>query len=373
MKKRRIISLLCATVILAAGCSFEPMLWLRTAVNAAFIMQAKININLMWQINWETKWTFRWNAAVNGPLGYTEPEGMRVHVYNIDADGEHKYHSEINFYGTTADIPVFYGTYDLLFHNNDSEVLLFRTAEGSDEIESYTRVFSRGLRESAPVLTPTQKEAVRSDVKGPEEEPVALMPDGLFSLFDEKHVITDNLSEYDFIDGKYVIRIEGELIPRTFIYLIQVHLLNNGDRVVGSPSGAALTGVAESVNLCTGMTSSETVSVPMDMLFDAENDMFGAKMFTYGIPGCNPYDDASVAASVSNHFLVINVMYGNGTYKNIRVDVTDQIRALPLGGVVTLDVDVNDFPPDGGTPGGGGFDPLIDDWHEETGGTTIIE
>lgn len=371
MKKRSIISVLVATVILAAGCTFEPQLWLRTVVNAVIAMQAKININILWQVNWEAKWTYRWDVSVNGPLGYVEPEGMRVHVYHIDASGEHKNHSEINFYGNTADIPVFYGTYDLLFHNNDSDVLLFRSAEGSDEIESYTRIFSRGLRESAPVLTPSQKEAVRSEVKAPDEEPVALMPDGLFALYDRKHVITDNLTEYDYVDGKYVIRIEGELNPRTYIYLIQVHLLNNGDRVIGSPSGAAVTGMAEGVNLCTGITSSTTVSVPMEVLFDAEKDMFGAKMYTFGIPGCNPYDAGSVAASDSKHFLVLNVMYGNGTYKNIRTEITDQIRALPLGGVVTVELDVNDFPPEGGSAGGG-FNALIDEWDEEVGGTTVI-
>ena len=116
-----------------------------------------------------------------------------------------------------------------------------------------------------------------------------------------------------------------------------------------------------------------TVSVPMDVYMDKANDMLGARVFTFGIPGCNPYDDASVAsAPEGKHFLVLNVTYVNGSWRNIRADVTDQIRALPLGGVVTIEIDVNDFPPDESAGGGGGFDALIGDWDEEEASTTII-
>ena len=73
-----------------------------------------------------------------------------------------------------------------------------------------------------------------------------------------------------------------------------------------------------------------------------------------------------------SHFLVLNVAYVNGSWRNIRMDVTDQVRALPLGGVITLEIDVDDFPPDETAGGGGGFNALIGDWNEETGSTTII-
>ena len=73
---------------------------------------------------------------------------------------------------------------------------------------------------------------------------------------------------------------------------------------------------------------------------------------------------------------MLNVTFATGKYKNIRIDVTDQVRALPTGGVIPLEIDVNDFPPEDVDPpiddGGGGFKPLIGDWNEETGTATII-
>ena len=60
----------------------------------------------------------------------------------------------------------------------------------------------------------------------------------------------------------------------------------------------------------------------------------------------------------------------------MRIDITDQFKDLPTGGVITLDLDVNDFPPDDPPtppPGeGGGFQALINGWEEETGSVTII-
>ncbi|MBR5946068.1 hypothetical protein IKZ80_03190, partial [bacterium] len=207
-----------------------------------------------------------------------------------------------------------------------------------------------------------------------QEEPVNLMPDDLFSLYDQNRVITDNPEDYIYEDGKYVLKIQGELHPSTYIYLIQVKLLNNGGRVIGSPGGAALTGMASGVNLFTRESWTQTVSVWLeDVYIDKDQDLLGGKMYTFGNPGCNPYDDESVAAMPEQtHFLVLNVMYVNGSYKNIRIDVTDQVRALPLGGVIDLELDVDDFPPDESAGGGGGFEALISGWDEEVGSTTII-
>lgn len=141
--------------------------------------------------------------------------------------------------------------------------------------------------------------------------------------------------------------------------------------------GAALTGMAESVNMRTGFSSSETVSVPMDVYMnkEADPDLLGARVLTFGLPGCDAFDGESVAASPEvRHWLVLNVNFKTGKYKNIRIDVTDQVRALPTGGVIPLEIDVEDFPPEDIDPpvvGDGGFNPLIGNWDEETGTTTI--
>ena len=374
MKMKKVIWAIVLAAILVAGCCIEPPLHLRKAVNTRVYITTKVEVNLMWQTTWDSDWQFTWNESVLGPLGYTLPASLRMHIFTHGPSGQPISHTVHNFVGDNAQMEVFLGTHDLLFHNNDSEALLFSQENDLAPIHCYTRNISSGLKTSTPVFTPAQKAAgLDTKADDPIEEPVSLMPDGLFSLFDPGRVITDNPEDYVYEDGKYILKIQGELHPSTYIYLVQVKLLNNNSRVIGSEGGAAITGMAGGVELNTRESWATTVSVPMDIYMDKEQDMLGGKVYTFGNPGCNPYDDASVAAMPEqSHYLVLNVTYVNGSWKNIRLDVTDQVRALPLGGVITLEIDVDDFPPDESAGGGGGFDALIGEWDEETGSTTII-
>ncbi len=68
----------------------------------------------------------------------------------------------------------------------------------------------------------------------------------------------------------------------------------------------------------------------------------------------------------------MNVTYSTGAYKNIHIDLTKELRALPTGGVINLELDVDDFPPEGGETGSGGFNALVQDWDEHTGAVTIV-
>lgn len=373
MSRKLLISLLLAVVVLSQGCSVEPPLYLRKTADTKIVLATQVNVNLMWQVNWNVVWTYPWNATVFGPVGYTVPASLRLHVYPHAADGKIQSHQTYNFYGTSTDLPIVVGTYDLVFHNNDSEVLLFKSDGDLGDIYCYTRTISSGLKESSPIRTIAQKTSTKAEVKAPDSEPVTLMPDGLFALSEKGRVITDNPDDYVLEDGKYVLRIQGELEPATYIYLFQVHLVNNNGRVVGSNGGGAVTGVAAGVTLNTFMADNATVSVPMDVHYDATENLLGARVICFGIPGCNPYQEESVTKAPSGeNCLVLNITYNNGTWKNICVDVSAQLRSLPTGGVIEMELDVDDFPPESGTSSGGGFDALIDNWKEETGETTIV-
>lgn len=378
MRLRRFISALVALVLLG-GCTIEPPLHLRQTVATRVVLQTRVSTDFMWQLNWQTEWDYVWQTDLYGPLGYTEPSRMRMHVYTIDDEGGRKSHNVYNFNGTEGSADIFVGYHDLLFHNNDSEVLLFDADDDLSDISAHARIISSGLRTSTTVKTLEQKAMeTKADEEETElEESVTFMPDELFTLYKPNYYISDNLDDYEYIDGKYVLRIQGELKPATFIWLFQIKFVNNYNRVIGSMGGAALTGMAYSVNLTSGFTDETAVSVPMDVHLNKteDPDMMGARVLSFGIPGCNPYDDASVAAAPQGrHWFVLNVNFSVGTYKNIRIDVTDQIRALPTGGVITLEVDVDDFPPEITDPpvtGDGGFNPLVGDWDEEVGSATI--
>ena len=378
MTLRRFIPAALTALVLLGGCTIEPPLHLRKTVATKVVLQTRVSTDILWQINWQTQWDYAWQTELYGPLGYSEPKSMRMHVYTLGDDGLRKAHNTYNFNGTEGTADIFVGYHDMLFHNNNSEVLLFRSDDDLSDINAYTRIISSGLKTSMPVLTLEQKAmATKADDETEIEESVTFMPDELFTLYKPNYYISDNLDDYEYIDGKYVLRIQGELRPATFIWLIQVKFVNNYDRVIGSMGGAAITGMSYGVNMTTGLTEEMAVSVPMDVHMNksVDPDMMGARVLSFGIPGCNPYDDASVAAAPQGrHWFVLNVNFSTGTYKNIRIDVTDQIRALPTGGVITLEVDVDDFPPEITDPpvtGGGGFNPIMNDWDEEVGSTTI--
>ena len=375
MKGNRLIKkiMLAVAVVAMTGCTIEPLLHLHKAIRTHIALSPKINVDVMWQINWEADWKFSWNTSALGPVGYTVPASMRMHIFTQGPDGNPVAHIVHNFAGDEAQMEVFVGTHDLLFHNNDSEALLFKQESEFDHVHSYTRKLANGLKASTQILTLSQKLAGQTKAPDELDEPVNLTPDGLFSFFDKDQVISDNLDDYELVGEKYILRIEGELHPSTYIYLFQIRLANNNDRVIGSAGGAALTGMSQGVDLMTRETWAESASYLMDVYMDKAQDMLGAKVFTFGIPGCNPYDDASVAsAPAGKNYLVINISYVNGSTRNISLDVTDEIRALPTGGVVDLEIDVNDFPPDASAGGDGGFVALIGDWEEQTGTTTII-
>ena len=380
-----ILPLILLAVSLCA-CRIDPPLHLRKPVEVEVEVDTHVDLDVMWQIDWEARWDYAWNVEALGPLGYVPPASMRLHAYTLGADGGYVAYQVHNFMGEESRVRVFPGVYDFLFHNNDSEAILFRSDTEFDDVYAYTRLISKGLQPSSLVKTLRQKEknptpaahdATRAggvQTRAFDDEPVNLMPDCLYSLFTRGQEISDNIEDYEYINGHYVFRIKGELHPSTFIYLIQIRLLNNNGRVVGSAGGTALTGLSEGVDLQTGITSASVVSVPTDVRIDrtADPDLMGARLISFGIPGCNPYDDASVAASRSEHYLVLSVAYRDGGFKNIHVDETDQLRALPTGGVITLELDVDDFPPEEADPGeGGGFNALIDGWGEERGDHTI--
>jgi len=379
MRLRSFIPALIALLLLG-GCRIEPPLHLRKTVATKVVLQTSVTTDILWQVNWQSQWDYAWQTELYGPVGYSTPKSVRMHVYTLDDAGRHMAHNVYNFNGTEGTADIFVGYHDLLFHNNDSEVLLFRSDDELSDITAYTRIISSGLKTSMPIRTLEQK-AMSTKADDDEfelNESVTFMPDELFTLYKPEYYISDNLDDYEYIDGKYVIRIQGELKPATFIWLFQIKFVNNYGRVVGSMGGAALTGMSYSVNMTSGLTDETAVSVPMDVYMNkaADPDMMGARVLAFGIPGCNPYDDASVAAAPQGkHWFVLNVNFSTGTYKNIRIDVTDQIRALPTGGVITLEVDVDDFPPEVTDPpvtGGGGFNPLVGDWDEEVGSTTIV-
>lgn len=174
--------------------------------------------------------------------------------------------------------------------------------------------------------------------------------------------------------------------PVTYIYLTQIILHNNrqNTRIVTSIDGSGnLSGMARSVNLNTGITGTDAITVNYNMrmkldqeMKDGEKvDIIGGKVLTFGMPKLNPsrLDSHSYMESLAKvrdadlnnrHYLDVKMQFYNGKDSTLVFDVTDQVRRLYKVGVITIDVDMTKVPVPV-RPGGSGFDAVVKDFEEK--------
>ena len=179
------------------------------------------------------------------------------------------------------------------------------------------------------------------------------------------------------------------LQPLSYIYLPQLILHHNnvnGRKVTGVDGDGNLSGMARAVIMNTGVTTSDAITVnfstrmKQDLTYkDGEQvDIVGAKLLTFGITNLNPgtLDTRSYDASYSKvleadkdnrHYLDMRLVFNNGADSTIVFDVTDEVRRLFKGGVITveLDMDTVPIPNRGGGSGGSGMDAVVEDEEEE--------
>ena len=333
-----------------------------------------IRLDLLWGVDWKTEWQYLWDESVYGPVGYTEPSGVRANVYTTDGDHRNRY--------TTRNLPKEGGrvnlttlqTYDLIFYNNDTEYILFSTDEANEYFYATTR-------------SNTKAAYTRSYEHYNQ-------PDQLFGTYLHDLYVTDDPDEYEVEYDEngalyYVYNVKASLTPYTFIYLYQVMLLNNNDdagrRITGC-EGVSVEGMAGGVDLFTRVTdSTNLVTITQDdtkpMLTDRNlrlpdgtetvGDIFAARVLTWGIPGVDPLELRGQRSSVYPKDSVgigIGLIMRNGTVYPIQRNITEQIKQHPTGGVITVVIDAAEIPDSiiGNKPKpGGGFDASVDNWQNE--------
>ena len=183
---------------------------------------------------------------------------------------------------------------------------------------------------------------------------VKQMPDQLFSMFATNVVVSDRLEDYTYIpeENIYLLKLNAELEPRTFIYLVQTEILNNDGKVNGCGS-TTVSGLAEQVDLKTTKVSGGPIAHQFPTVFEekADRTLLGGRLLTFGrLPECH-------------QICYLALRLSNGGAACIPVDITEQMKALPKGGVINITLDLKDFNPSPG--GGGGWGITVDGWNEE--------
>lgn len=290
------------------------------------------DLDLLWGEGWKTEWQYDWDSSdtTYGLIGYSTPEIIKGTIYNLDANTGKRYNSFFKLFGlkdNSATLPAG-GKYDMLLYNTDTENIIF---QASDDFESYTASVDTSHSSSSYMNVPG--------------ELLGAMVTGV----DLSKPSSDSME------------IDVELNPYSIIYLIQVVLLNNNDdnefQAIGA-SEICISGLSRGVELFTRKTSDKTTVITTGDIKPLQNhsgvrledgtvvdnaDIIAARMLTWGLPGINPMEpvkDGSKAAVRNQNFILIGVTLRDGIRYDVTCDITEQIQNKPVGGVLTVSVDL---------------------------------
>ncbi len=374
------VALLLTSII--TGCQRKDLYLAQRGTLNIDVSVYDIQLDLLWGLDWKTEWQYLWDESLYGPIGYTEPTGIRANVYTLDETNQ-------RFRYTTRNLPKTGGkvslttrqSYDMVFYNNDTEYILFSTDEANDYFYATTR-------------SNTKAAYTRSYDHYNQ-------PDQLFGTYLHDLYVTDDPDAYEMSYDEegipyYVFEVNATLDPYTFIYLYQVMVLNNDDdagkRITGC-EGISVDGLAGGVDLFTRVTDSLnlvtiTQEETMPMLTDralrlpdgteTTGDIFAARIMTWGIPGIDPLAQNATRTEAQPQDSIgagIGLIMRNGTVYPLQQNITEQMQQHPTGGVITLVIDAAEIPDSiiGNKPKpGGGFDASVDNWENEIEADIVI-
>ncbi len=337
------------------------------------------NYEIAYGINydWRAEWFYGWDeidTEIFGEQGYVHPEIFNLRRYYT---GDQQYGPHTSVLASTVHGYTFEGT----FHWGYWDLLAWNEITTPDGIQSLLFDETTTLEY---VTVSTNKSMNSSRYQAPKFPQSFYQPEPLFAAYAQGIEINKELEGFKYDEQKkvWVKKIDMLLEPRTYIYLTQVILHNNGGRITGVDGSANLSGMARSVNLNTGVAGSDAITVHYNVRFKnncAKNgesvDIAGGRLMTFGM--CNVNGSrvgmsgrtGEVVTRVDDgirHYMDVTMQFNNGMDSTFVFDVTEQVRRRYKGGVLTVELDM-DTVPTPKRPGGSGFDAVVKDF--EDGGT----
>lgn len=378
IRPMRPFSLIGLTSMSLMTCSPEPPLHLFDGgdINLEFPM-VKIDLETYWDYvtiyghyDWQSEWYYGWDEAdqkLFGNIGYTEPNVFMLRRYYT---GSNAYVPHTNVYANTINGNTFHGKYnwgfwDVLVWNDIMTIdgvqsLNFDEQTSLDYVTAYTNTSMNPARYQAPRHT-------RSFYQ----------PEDLFSAYEQGIDVNRDLSgfEYDPVNNIYIKQLNLTLEPITYIYLTQLILHNNRNKIVGVDGSANLSGFARTTIVNTGLTDNDPVTVFYNTRFktncnkNGESvDIAGGRLTTFGICGqnANRIKKSEDVKDSIQHFLDITMLFNNGMDSTFVFNVTKQVRERWKGGVITIELDMDTIRVPSRS-GGSAFNAVVKDF--EDGGT----
>lgn len=379
------------TSIFTISCEREPMLHLHKGGTdiSVELPDIDLELQLLWdylfsydvEYDWQSEWLYGWDETDNelfGPLGYQEPTDFNIRRYftNDVQFGQHTAPYKHYITGKTLSAQYDFGFWDILAWNE------IHTSDGVQSVRiDETATYDYVTAYTGQTMMPAKYNA-------PRYTRAFYQPEALFAGYESGIGISKNFDGFTFDEDRkiWVRKLNMTLQPVTYIYLPQIILHNNNrnHRIITAIDGNAdLSGMSRSVNLNTGVTGPDaiTVNFNMRMKFDRNGrsndkvDIIGGKVLTFGIINLNPHKLSTrayaesmqkvMAADKNNrHYLDVKMQFYNGKDSTLVFDVTNQVRRLFRGGVITVELDMDTVPiPQ--RSGGSGFDAVVKDYEEK--------
>ena len=372
-----------------SSCSPEPPLHLYDAPEVAVELSV-LNLDLdgYWetvmdlstQLDLDANWYYGWDELdithYHGPIGYTLPDTFEVRRY-FTGEVPNVPHTNVEIdtlNGKTYHRFWDLGYWDMLLWNkiqthDGVQSLIFDETSSLDSIIVSTNATMRSTRLNAPAFTHAFN-----------------APELLFSAYKQGIEINENLDGcvYDAERGVWVRTDSMRLHPVTYIYLTQVILHNNKGRIGSIDGNADISGMARSANLNTGIPGNDAVTVyynarlKKDCDMDGELvDIIGGRVVTFGpthnelkaIEEAKKSDVRKRATALSDkfhHYMDFTMQFNNGMDSTFVFDITDQVHEQSRGGIITIELNVDNIPIPSRS-GGSGFDAVVKE--TEDGGT----
>lgn len=330
MKK---VLILFAAIVALVSCDYKDLCYNHDEHSLGYDVNVKASYEQAWEYRYEdgTDWLSNWPSDYGfsyGALVPALPSGLRGIVYFPDG------HSVIsNMPASGEKMHLAQGPHNLIFHNNDSEYIVFDQMESFASARATTRTKTRASYQGSPYTDTKAEKTV-----GP--------PDMLYGHYFDGYEMEKSM---DPVDLPVMMR------PLVFTYYVRIKV-THGLNYIALARGA-LAGMASSVSLHDGRTSPE----PATVLFDCNMTDFGADaaVRSFGVPNFPNPDYTKAGATYG---LNVEFRLKNGKIVSFDRDVTGQMASQPHGGVIEIsDIEISD---EEGKPGSSGFLVDVDDWGE---------
>lgn len=347
--------------------------------------------------HWRDEWLYGWDATDRqiwgDSIGYSERPSkynLRRYFTGNNPATLHWMKESFVLYDT-----IFLAKYDLGYY----DLLAWNEVQTIDGVQAIHIDEETTLDSVWAYTNPSRMVNIRSTHSGQaanttanESSAAHYQPEALVSGYYRDLEITNNLEDYTYdpVRDVYYKHINMKLEPVTYIYLTQVILRHNYGRIDNVQGDAVLTGMAVNTNLNTGIAGWSAASVHYNTRLKhhctsktgEDIDIAGGRLYTFGICGVNPNRvlrrnghtsgtentertetemtaDELMAQDTHRHYMDIQMVFYNGKDSVLSFDVTDQVRRLYRGGVITVELDMDTVP----IPGRSGslFDVLVAD------------